>query len=77
MLCISSKSLAVNYMRLRHKSGRAAYIYQYNVTFDPLVDSIGVRSKLLFQHCHSVLGNAKSFNGTALFLPKKLDHEVP
>uniref|UniRef100_H2Y4C9 Uncharacterized protein n=1 Tax=Ciona savignyi TaxID=51511 RepID=H2Y4C9_CIOSA len=51
-------------------------VYQYHVSFKPDVDSRNMRFLLLNQH-RDVIGNTKAFDGTILYLPKKLDrHEV-
>lgn len=58
-----------NYIRLACDPDRG--IYEYEVRFHPLVDSKAIRARYIAQH-KDVLGNAKTFDGVKLFLPKKL-----
>ncbi|CAO1310298.1 unnamed protein product [Diamesa serratosioi] len=46
-------------------------VFEYEVRFNPQVDSLSFRSKYLLQH-RDVLGNARTFDGVTLFLPNKL-----
>lgn len=46
-------------------------VFEYEVRFNPQVDSIGSRSKYLTQH-KETLGVARTFDGVTLFLPKEL-----
>merc|ERR1712150_360929 len=46
-------------------------IHQYNVRFEPEIESDEVKSTLL-HGLDDVLGNTRCFDGTWLFLPKKL-----
>nr|XP_029711242.1 protein argonaute-3-like [Aedes albopictus]XP_029711247.1 protein argonaute-3-like [Aedes albopictus]XP_029711472.1 protein argonaute-3 [Aedes albopictus] len=61
--------LMTNYIRLACDPDRG--IYEYEVRFHPLVDSKAIRARYIAQH-KDVLGNAKTFDGVKLFLPKKL-----
>nr|XP_002130577.2 piwi-like protein 2 [Ciona intestinalis] len=47
-------------------------VYQYHVSFEPVVDSRNMRFMLLNQH-REVIGNTKAFDGTILYLPMKLE----
>ncbi|TKS79036.1 Piwi-like protein 1 [Collichthys lucidus] len=46
-------------------------LYQYHVDYNPPMESRRLRSALLFQH-EEVLGSARSFDGSLLFLPNRL-----
>jgi hypothetical protein len=50
------------------------YIYQYHVSFDPVVDSKSMRVGLINEH--KDLMPVKLFDGTILFLPNKLPNDV-
>jgi len=50
-------------------------VYQYHVSFDPVVDSKNLRFILLYKH-QTIIGPTKAFDGTILYLPKQLDSEV-
>jgi len=63
-----------NYLQLRQKKGSG--IFEYEVKFNPPVDNRDQRFKLVNQH-RELLGPAKSFDGTKLYVPKKIrDTEV-
>ncbi|CAH2295702.1 piwi 1 [Pelobates cultripes] len=47
-------------------------LYQYHVGFNPQMESRLLRSALLFQH-EDLIGKARAFDGTILFLPRRLD----
>lgn len=61
--------LMTNYIRIACDTDRG--LYEYEVRFNPEVDSKVARSKYINQH-REVIGNAKTFDGVKLFLPKKL-----
>lgn len=61
--------LMTNYIRIACDPDRG--IYEYEVRFSPEVDSKAARSRYIWQHA-SVIGNAKTFDGVKLYLPKKL-----
>uniref|UniRef100_A0A672JIH6 Piwi-like protein 1 n=1 Tax=Salarias fasciatus TaxID=181472 RepID=A0A672JIH6_SALFA len=46
-------------------------LYQYHVDFNPPVEARRLRTALLFQH-EQTLGTTRSFDGSLLFLPKRL-----
>ncbi|CAF90296.1 unnamed protein product, partial [Tetraodon nigroviridis] len=48
-------------------------LYQYHVDYKPSIDSRRLRSALLFQH--EVLGIARTFDGSLLFLPHRLHNK--
>jgi aubergine-like protein len=50
-------------------------VYEYEVRFEPEVDSKGMRNRLLREHVKE-LGKAKIFDGVTLYLPIKLQQEV-
>nr|AWH61378.1 putative piwi-1 [Actinia equina] len=49
-------------------------VFQYCVTFDPVMDSKDMRYKLLHQH-RDFIGQTKAFDGITLYLPRKLEQE--
>jgi len=54
-----------------------AGVYQYAVAFNPEVDSLRMRFKLLDdQLTRDVIGEVKSFDGRILFLPVQLENLV-
>ncbi|ESO02362.1 hypothetical protein HELRODRAFT_65566, partial [Helobdella robusta] len=61
-----------NYIALRCKTDG---IYQYYVSFEPIVDCSSMRSKMVHQH-KQVLGDTLAFDGMTLYLPKRLEKEV-
>lgn len=65
--------ITTNYVRLTIDPGKG--IYEYEVRFDPFVDSKEIRFQLLNQH-RDVLGPAKTFDGVTLYLPYQFDHDV-
>ncbi|XP_051887860.1 piwi-like protein 1 [Pristis pectinata] len=50
-------------------------LYQYHVDYNPQMESRRLRTVLLFMH-DKVLGRTRVFDGTLLFLPKKLEERV-
>lgn len=50
-------------------------MFQYEVKFTPDIDNRKLRTQLLRQHAH-ILGNARTFDGTLLYLPFQLPDEV-
>ncbi|KAG7189003.1 hypothetical protein KM043_008597 [Ampulex compressa] len=63
-------SLSANYLNIRLDPGKG--LYQYEVKFSPDIDSIGLRRKVINQ-CSETLGKTKTFDGTLLYLPQKLE----
>ncbi|KAE8634929.1 hypothetical protein XENTR_v10002471 [Xenopus tropicalis] len=47
-------------------------LFQYHIDYAPQMESRGLRCALLFQH-EELIGKARAFDGTMLFLPKRLD----
>ncbi|XP_053313403.1 piwi-like protein 1 [Spea bombifrons] len=47
-------------------------LFQYHVNYNPQMESRLLRSALLFQH-EDLIGKARAFDGTTLFLPKRLE----
>lgn len=64
--------LCANYIALRCVN---AGVYQYAVSYRPVVDSRGMRSKMLNEH-KNVIGETKAFDGAILFLPIQLPDKV-
>lgn len=61
--------MVANYIRIY--SDAETGIFEYEVRFNPAVDSNKIRFKLLHQHSE-VLGTTKTFDGVQLYLPHKL-----
>uniref|UniRef100_A0A8C4Q2N7 Uncharacterized protein n=1 Tax=Eptatretus burgeri TaxID=7764 RepID=A0A8C4Q2N7_EPTBU len=63
--------LSSNYMKLNclHEA-----VYQYSVSFSPEIDSKNMRFALISEH-KSVIGEAKAFDGSILYLPWKIDNK--
>lgn len=47
-------------------------LYQYHVNYSPQMESRSLRSALLYQQ-EELIGKARAFDGTVLFLPKRLN----
>ncbi|XP_076451619.1 piwi-like protein 1 [Babylonia areolata] len=62
--------LAVNYIELRAKNKN---IYQYHVTFNPVIDSKGMRCGLLNEHKDKL--PVKLFDGSIMYMPERLPQE--
>lgn len=62
-----------NYINLRLEPGKG--LFQYEVKFEPDIDSRILRRKLLNQHSAN-LGRTKTFDGATLYLPSKLPENV-
>ena len=58
----------VNCIRLKYSNDA---VYQYCVSFSPQLDSRNMRFLMLKQH-RDLIGNTKAFDGSMLYLPKKL-----
>ncbi|NXX19423.1 PIWL1 protein, partial [Podargus strigoides] len=65
--------LTANYFRLTSRPQWA--LYQYHVGYNPEMESRRLRSALLFQH-DKLIGKTRAFDGSILFLPKKLQNKV-
>ena len=65
--------LSTNHFRLTSRPQWA--LYQYHVDYNPLMEARRLRSALLFQH-EDLIGRCHAFDGTILFLPKRLQHKV-
>lgn len=50
-------------------------VFEYEVRFLPQVDSMNFRSLYMRQHVE-LLGNARTFDGTVLYLPKRLPDDI-
>jgi aubergine-like protein len=50
-------------------------VYEYEVRFEPELDSKGMKNKLLSEH-RMELGETKTFDGVTLYLPVQLQQEV-
>ncbi|NXU70935.1 PIWL1 protein, partial [Oreotrochilus melanogaster] len=65
--------LTTNYFRLKSRPQWA--LYQYHVGYNPEVEARRLRSALLFQH-EELIGKTHAFDGSILFLPRKLGNKV-
>uniref|UniRef100_A0A8C3PIK8 Piwi-like protein 1 n=1 Tax=Calidris pygmaea TaxID=425635 RepID=A0A8C3PIK8_9CHAR len=65
--------LTANYFRLMSRPQWA--LYQYHVCYNPEMEARRLRSALLFQH-EELIGKTHAFDGSILFLPKKLGNKV-
>ncbi|KAM4046062.1 piwi-like protein 1 isoform 2-T4 [Anomaloglossus baeobatrachus] len=62
--------LLTNHIRLVSRPQWA--LYQYHIDFNPSMESKRLRHALLYQH-EETIGKARAFDGTVLFLPKRLN----
>ncbi|KAM9330875.1 piwi-like protein 1 [Gastrophryne carolinensis] len=69
---VSGKSiqLCTNHVKLVVRPQWA--LYQYHIDYNPPMESRSLRSALLYQH-DDLIGKARAFDGTILFLPKRLN----
>ncbi|KAM9475833.1 piwi-like protein 1 [Clarias gariepinus] len=67
----SKIELRANYTRLLSRPQWV--LYQYHVDFKPPMESRRMRSALLYNH-EELLGKARTFDGTILFLPHRLQN---
>uniref|UniRef100_A0A8C3IPX6 Piwi like RNA-mediated gene silencing 1 n=1 Tax=Chrysemys picta bellii TaxID=8478 RepID=A0A8C3IPX6_CHRPI len=65
--------LSTNHFRLTSRPQWA--LYQYHIDYNPQMEARRLRSALLFQH-EEIIGRTHAFDGTILFLPKKLQNKV-
>jgi hypothetical protein len=65
--------LTANYVKLDLIPGQG--VYEYDVQFDPEVDSKDFRFKLLGE-MKDIIGPNKTFDGVTLYLPFQLPEEV-
>ncbi|XP_073404629.1 piwi-like protein 1 [Dendrobates tinctorius] len=63
-------ALVTNHIKLVSRPQWA--LYQYHVDFNPAMESKRLRYALLYQH-EETIGKARAFDGTVLFLPKRLN----
>ncbi|CAG2058689.1 unnamed protein product [Timema podura] len=68
--CYNSLNCSANYISLILEPGKG--VYEYEVKFAPEVDAMNVR----FQLISSLFGRKRTFDGTILYLPQKLDEEI-
>jgi aubergine-like protein len=74
MLCLDYRiPVTANYVRLNLEAGKG--VYEYEVRFEPQLDSRKMQNQLLTEHVKD-LGQAKTFDGVTLYLPIKLQQEV-
>lgn len=65
--------LSTNHLRLTSRPQWA--LYQYHIEYNPLMEARRLRSALLFQH-EDIIGRCHAFDGTILFLPKRLQQKA-
>ncbi|XP_008948123.1 PREDICTED: piwi-like protein 1 isoform X1 [Merops nubicus] len=65
--------LVANFFRLTSRPQWA--LYQYHVGYSPEMEARRLRSALLLQH-ENIIGRTHAFDGSILFLPKKLGNKV-
>ncbi|CAM5161897.1 unnamed protein product [Eretmochelys imbricata] len=65
--------LSTNHFRLTSRPQWA--LYQYHIDYKPQMEARRLRSALLFQH-EELIGRTHAFDGTILFLPKKLENKL-
>lgn len=65
--------IMANYVILKNRPGNA--IYQYNVSYNPPVDSKSLRISLFRQHLEALNAQVRAFDGMVLYLPHKLPKE--
>ncbi|NXF13603.1 PIWL1 protein, partial [Smithornis capensis] len=65
--------LSANYFRLTSRPQWA--LYQYHVGYSPEMEARRLRSALLFQH-EELIGKTHAFDGSVLYLPKRLVNKV-
>ena len=63
-----------NYVKLDIKPGGG--MFEYEVKFNPQVDSIRDKRELLLDQQRAVIGSATNFNGVTLHLPHKLEKDT-
>ena len=69
----TSVQLSGNYISLKLSSGKG--LFNYEVKFNPDIESRPLRRKLLNQHLQA-LGRTKVFDGVTLYLPQKLQQDI-
>ena len=62
--------LNANYVMLK---GRSEGVFQYAVSFEPVVENKNMRFQLLNEH-RAIIGNTGAFDGSILYLPQE-DHQ--
>ncbi|XP_039213295.1 piwi-like protein 1 isoform X1 [Crotalus tigris] len=65
--------LSANHFRLTSRPQWA--LYQYHIDYNPQMEARRLRAALLFQH-ENMIGKTHAFDGSILFLPKKLENKV-
>ncbi|KAM3825956.1 piwi-like protein 1 [Vipera latastei] len=65
--------LSANHFRLTSRPQWA--LYQYHIDYNPQMEARRLRAALLLQH-ENLVGKTHAFDGSILFLPKKLENKV-
>lgn len=74
-LNLKSKEIGAMVNLMEIHCGPSSGIFEYYVEFSPPVDNMNFRAKYLSQH-REFIGNAKTFDGVILFLPRRLPDEI-
>lgn len=62
-----------NFVALKNRPNCA--LYQYNVSYSPIIESKRLRLKLLYEQ-ELLIGKTRAFDGMILYLPKRLPDDV-
>lgn len=65
-------SASANYIPIRCKNKA---VWQYAISYQPEIDSKGMRRRLLFEHS-DIIGKVRAFDGAILYLPIQLEQKV-
>lgn len=65
-------SASANYIPIRCKNKA---VWQYAISYQPEIDSKGMRRRLLFEHS-DIVGKVRAFDGAILYLPIQLEQKV-
>ncbi|XP_063820686.1 piwi-like protein 1 isoform X3 [Pseudophryne corroboree] len=69
---VTGKTIQISSNHIKLVARPQWVLYQYHIDFNPQMESKRLRSALLYQH-DELIGKAHAFDGTILFLPKRLN----
>ncbi|KAG8452990.1 hypothetical protein GDO86_004701 [Hymenochirus boettgeri] len=69
---VSGNTIQLSTNHIRLVSRPQWFLYQYHVEYNPQMESRRLRSALIYQH-EELIGKAHAFDGTILFLPRRLN----
>ncbi|XP_056389515.1 piwi-like protein 1 [Hyla sarda] len=69
---VSGRSIQLRTNHVKLVSRPQWVLYQYHVDYNPQMESRALRSALLYHH-DELIGKARAFDGTVLFLPRRLN----